>query len=213
MDAKYYNGFSPDTQALVNEIEDALPGPITIELQPGRRNVGCDYVDSSWCILAPIRGNISEGSIIHELLHIRRFAVERVPRLETGLNYMQLSGSVRWMDNAIEHLFILQEEIERWPKRRGYWGNVFSREIQSTRESSKPLVDVLGHSILCYAQAQRASQHGSLLCGWRNCLKSIGKREFGEAQVGRVLAAQSKEEIVEVMSSIYELPSDAIEFS
>ena len=89
--------------------------------------LACQMSASSARILVPAEGYFPPGSVLHELLHLRRVLVEGVPRLvvaETLSDELwspRLVDSLVAQDNALEHLVIVPREVEVLPERRAYW--------------------------------------------------------------------------------------------
>lgn len=74
-------------------------------------------------------GYFPDGAVRHELLHVRRFYVERVPKLalaEAVVWDKGLSDALGLLDNAIEHILIVPEELSFHPERRGHWEAVMA---------------------------------------------------------------------------------------
>lgn len=213
MDDYFLRQLSTDTQSLVYEIEGVLEKPIEFVCRANIGTLGCTFELGKPCILAPVLDQLPEGAVIHELLHLRRWAVEGVKRLKAGDGYLDLDSNVVVLDNGIEHLFILPEEIRRWPRRKGYWENKLLRKLKGVKESKAPAVDILSHCILCYALALRAVPSVSLHRGWRNYLVATRREKLVYTHVEEILSAQSKEVIVDIMVTVLEIPKDVIEFA
>jgi hypothetical protein len=56
-------------------------------------------------IYVPTNGYLSNGAMWHELMHVRRALVDSVPFITSA------NGYANDLENAIEHLFIVPEEI------------------------------------------------------------------------------------------------------
>lgn len=89
--------------------------------------LACQMSASFARILVPAEGYFPAGSVLHELLHLRRILVEGVPRLVVADTLSDELWSLRLVDrlvaqdNALEHLVIVPREVEVLPERRAYW--------------------------------------------------------------------------------------------
>jgi hypothetical protein len=124
MNRKYFDQLLPDTKELVLLIESVIEKEITVREVAERNNLGCE-IDSA-TILTP-EDRFPDSSVLHELLHIRRFKVDGIPQLAVCDTYdysdPDFETSVTKLDNNIEHLFIVPEEINLRPDRHIYWEN------------------------------------------------------------------------------------------
>ena len=64
-------------------------------------------------------------SVYHELLHIRRLCVDKVPRIIVCEDYdlwtPELEDVLTSLDNEIEHFIIVPDELNKYPNRKNYW--------------------------------------------------------------------------------------------
>ena len=108
MDKKYLDQLSSDTIQLVFLIETHIDREIVVREVPERKNLGCEI--ENYTILTP-QDKFPDSSVLHELLHIRRFLVDGVPRLVVCAEYDPVDPSfetrVTKLDNNFEHLFIV----------------------------------------------------------------------------------------------------------
>jgi len=88
-------------------------------------------IESTQVLLrVPSDGYFPNGAVRHELLHLRRLHVDRVPRLSLGEHVdwdPSLARSLARVDNALEHLSIVPEELRLHPERRDHWEAMMSR--------------------------------------------------------------------------------------
>lgn len=211
MDDYFRKQLSAETLSLVDDIEQALQQSIELEHQPERRKFACTFESKQPRILAPTLDNLPEGSIIHELLHLKRWSIEGVKRLVASDSYFERDNDILTLDNAIEHIFILPEEIQRYPRRSGYWENTLQIKLRAVKKSKAPESDILGHCILCCAQARRATRSISLHNGWKNYLVKSGRQRVVNRHLEKIFTAKSKDVIVDLMVSVLEIPQEAIE--
>lgn len=142
MQMEYLNRLAPDIRILAEELEQASGVNVVVELAPDRANILPDQPVSLACvvyphgakILIPAQDYFPDGSVLHELLHIRRFLVDGVPRLTVCETYEpwspEISKSLTLQDNSIEHLIIVPEELSLRPERREHWERVMKRVWQ-----------------------------------------------------------------------------------
>lgn len=121
--------------AMVDEAEAAMALPIEVTVDPAQAKGSPDEPDPLACqmsasfarVLVPTEGYFPAGSVLHELLHLRRFLVEGIPRLVVAdalpdeLWSPRLVDSLVAHDNALEHLVMVPREVEVLPERRAYW--------------------------------------------------------------------------------------------
>jgi hypothetical protein len=121
--------------AMVDEAEAAMALQIEVTVDPAQAKgrpdepdpLACQMSASSARILVPAEGYFPAGSVLHELLHLRRVLVDGVPRLVVAdtlsddLWSPRLVDSLVAHDNALEHLVIVPREMEVLPERRAYW--------------------------------------------------------------------------------------------
>jgi hypothetical protein len=132
MQSEYLARLSKPVQQFVLEVEEAADVGITVILDPklnaggttGQGKLAVEINAHSIRLFAPTSGYFPDGAVRHEVLHVRRFHVEGVPKLA-------LADSEEWdegysnaltdLDNAIEHVVIVPLEIQFHPERRTHW--------------------------------------------------------------------------------------------
>lgn len=76
-------------------------------------------------IFAPTTGYFPDGAVRHELLHVKRFRLDRVPKLTAAAAKWGRGGispdAMGHLDNAIEHIALVPWEIRLHPERREHW--------------------------------------------------------------------------------------------
>lgn len=133
MEADYLRRLSPDVAAIVNEIEAKTGIEITIEVQTDRSTMACEIDCDGQRILTPSQQYFQDGSVLHELLHIRRIAVEGIPQIVDCEDSHDISAEVisglTSLDNTLEHLVIVPEELLLRAERRSYWEERLSKAL------------------------------------------------------------------------------------
>ena len=88
-------------------------GNLEVDIEPHRNR-----------LFAPTDGYFPDGGVRHEVLHVRRFHVDGVPKLaladaeDWDGNFSKALGR---FDNAIEHVVIVPIELQHHPERREHW--------------------------------------------------------------------------------------------
>lgn len=73
-------------------------------------------------IFAPTNGYFPDGAVRHELLHVKRFHVDGVPKPTAARGRGGISpGAIGHLDNAIEHIALVPWELCLHPERREHW--------------------------------------------------------------------------------------------
>ncbi|BBU29174.1 hypothetical protein BTHE68_29080 [Burkholderia sp. THE68] len=135
MQSEYLARLSKPVQQLVLEVEEGAGAEIKVILDPTQNDGGTTGLGKlavvinaqSIQLFAPTNGYFPDGAVRHEVLHVRRFHVDGVPKLA-------LADSEEWdkgfsdalgaLDNAIEHVVIVPEELQFHPDRRKHWETV-----------------------------------------------------------------------------------------
>ncbi len=139
MNSAYLDRLSPAVRALVVETERAAGIDIDVELDSSRDGRGpdgagilaCDINERGARLLVPNDNYFPDGGVVHELLHVRRILVERVPKLTSNLAFARwtpdLENGLASLDNDLEHWVIVPEEIRRYPGSGDRWNRVLER--------------------------------------------------------------------------------------
>jgi hypothetical protein len=128
----------------------------------------------SGTIYVPTPNAFATDSILHELLHVRRFWVERVPMLHCA-------GQGVALDNALEHLVIVPAAKEYGVDPYPHWNGVFQAQLMAFRAPTDD-PDALRQSKLAYASVQcEVNDHG-VRAEWEVAIRERGHltaaREF-----------------------------------
>jgi hypothetical protein len=108
MDQRILSVF-PRAKRLVIQIERAAGAEILYQVQLDyRAKAGCTFREAQGK-LHPIiisgEVTITAADLLHELMHLHRYAVERVPYLQFADGFLN-SEVADWLDNELEHLVI-----------------------------------------------------------------------------------------------------------
>ena len=132
MRSEYLARLSEPVQQFILEVENAAGVDIEVILDLKQNEGGTDgkgYLAAeinaqSIPLFAPTNGYFPDGAVRHEALHVRRFHVEKVPKLALANSEQWDEGFSRALvhiDNAIEHVVIVPIELEFHPERRSHW--------------------------------------------------------------------------------------------
>ncbi len=139
MQPEYLDRLAEPIQAFVREIEQKADIDISVVLDSqlnvggpsgqGQLGVVIEAHRNSLCV--PTNGYFPGGAVRHELLHVKRFHIDGVPKLTLADSEVwdkAFSDALGGLDNAIEHVFIVPVELRLHPERREHWeavmGNV-----------------------------------------------------------------------------------------
>lgn len=138
MQQVHLSRLSPDLRAFVQDVETQSGLVIQVSLDAdlntggpfGNGKLKVDIDVNTVTLHAPTNGYFPDGAVRHEVLHVRRIHVEKVPRLSLA-EHVNLApefekGLVQ-VDNALEHLAIVPTELALHPERREHWEAVMHR--------------------------------------------------------------------------------------
>jgi hypothetical protein len=113
-------------------------------------------------IYVPTNGYFSNGALWHELSHVRRARIDSVPFITS------VHGYADELDNAVEHLFIVPEEIARYPERISHWEldaqKFWEEKVPKMAENVLPEIDICVnwlflHNVLPDSSMIRVARH------------------------------------------------------
>jgi len=132
MQTEYLDLLSEPVQQFILEVEksagvyiNVIPDIKLNEGGPaGQGNLEINIKALSIQLFVPTNGYFPDGAVRHEVLHMQRFLIERVPKLVLAENARWdkgISNQLVNLDNAIEHLLIVPVELQLHPERRQHW--------------------------------------------------------------------------------------------
>ncbi|WP_422010905.1 hypothetical protein [Roseateles sp.] len=133
MQPEYLDRLNAPVRNFVLEVEQRAG--ITIQVIPdqglnrggplGQGNLAVVIEDRRNIIFAPTNGYFPDGAVRHELLHLKRFHVDGVPKLAAAATPWGIPAispdAIGALDNAIEHIVIVPWELQHHPERREHW--------------------------------------------------------------------------------------------
>ncbi|MEM5292729.1 hypothetical protein VSR82_00030 [Burkholderia sp. JPY481] len=135
-------GLPRHLRKLIGTIEDRADLPIDAARRtgPDPLPMSCDFGHDRAMILVPDggppRGN---ASVLHELLHLKRYYVDGVPKLVCcdderefqNEQEMRMPALFVDIDNQIEHLYLVPHELARYRGARQYWEQKFGEVLRA----------------------------------------------------------------------------------
>ena len=132
MQTYYMARLSPLVQQLAKHVEDKSGISIDVCLDPklnergplGQGMLSVDIESSRVTINTPTNEYFPDEAVFHELLHVRRFHVDGLPRLtlaEDEARNPSFQSGLTTLDNNIEHLSIVPIELRAYPARLDHW--------------------------------------------------------------------------------------------
>lgn len=149
MQKKYLALLPDDLQQRVLETEQAIGFQVEVVVDPNRARGIPGEADPMACkvevgfarVLVAAADQFRPCSVFHELLHIRRFLVEGIPKLVICKDYEpwtpEIEKALVKHDNAFEHLVIVPLELQAYPEGREHWEGVMARvweDIEAGRD-------------------------------------------------------------------------------
>ena len=204
METGYLARLPDDLQAFVAHIECESGIEITVEVDNSRAGrhrgepdpLACIANESEARLLIPSEDFFPEGSVLHELLHIHRFLVDRVAQISVCDDYWcpERETVLTQLDNCLEHLVIVPEELGRRPERRGRWVAVMDRvlnQVQSgeLRDADRDFFVLYSWVFIRYVLPDDDLAEKALAA-----LESLNLRDHGDQFYDAVLAALSSKE-------------------
>lgn len=135
MQTEFLTRVSKPVQDFILEVEEGAGVGIQVILDP-KQNEGGTTGQGKLAIVvnaqkihlfAPTNGYFPDGAVRHEVLHVQRFHIEKVPKLVLADDAewdKGLSDAMGELDNAIEHVAIVPKELQLHPERLEHWEKV-----------------------------------------------------------------------------------------
>ena len=143
MQKEYLVRLSDDIRKDVKSIEQLSRIEILVEVDSSREKsdpafpdtLACQVDEHSAKLLIPSQEHFPNGSVLHEILHIKRFLVDGIPKIvicdeHDDWSPEQESGLIM-LDNQLEHFAIVPQELKRIPCRESYWKSGVNRALIS----------------------------------------------------------------------------------
>lgn len=192
MQPDYLERLPEDVQQLVRQTERAIGFSIDVVVVPERtRNVvgetdpmACEVENDFARMLVSEPNQFRSSSAFHELLHVRRFLVEGVPKLVDCSDYKDwtpaIGTALTMHDNAFEHLNIVPRELERFPSNRERWEAMMVRNFGDIVAGRDGDVGRRQLALACWAFLQRVLPDSPTLPVARAALQALNALEHAE---------------------------------
>lgn len=192
MQPEYLERLPDDLQELILGTEQAIGFAIEVVVVPERASgvpgeldpMACEVEQGFARMLVSSPDQFRAGSVFHELLHVRRFLVEGVPKLVDCSTYEDwtpaIGTALAMHDNAFEHLLIVRQELERFPDDREHWEAMMARNFEVIATGH---VDDVGRrqlGLACWAFLRRVLPDSPTLPVARTVLEALGDFEQAE---------------------------------
>lgn len=202
MEDHYLRQLPGDLQALVHGTEQQSGIVIQVEVDPARGGTMACHVDEHGTTLLVAREEFFQSaSVMHELLHVRRFLVDDVPQLVVNDDYNdwtpELERALTNLDNGLEHLVIVPREILRFPARREYWGSVMTRKLEEIRVNPLMPDDRRRHALVNWLFIHHVLMEGPQIVAADSLVDELDLRQQADAFRDAIVPALAmKEEAV-----------------
>lgn len=197
MQPEFLSQLSAHVRDLVEEVERASGVPIVVTVSPDATVSSFPCRDRGE-IFTPTPEALEDGSVVHEVLHLRRFLVDGVPRLVVPDDYegerLDPQDGVTAHDNVFEHCVIVPEEIQRCPGRQEYWDQLMLRrwrELESPQMSEAARREA---SVVMWAFVRHVLPGSEILPVAAEILKRINYEALAEQFSAAVLPVLTNKE-------------------
>ncbi|MGF6295403.1 hypothetical protein [Paraburkholderia youngii] len=212
MEDHYLRQLPGDLQALVQATEQQSGFAIQVEANPARgTTLACHVDERSARLLVSREEFFQPASVMHELLHMRRFLVDGVPQIVVNDDFNdwtpQLEAGLTNLDNSLEHLVIVPEEILRFSVRRQYWAGVMTRKLREIRVNPLDPDDRRRHALVNWLFIHHVPMEDALRQAADRLLDELGLRQQADAfRDALVHTLAVKEETVRVCFAWLNIP-------
>lgn len=175
------------------ETDDSRVGRNTGEPDP----LACVVNESEARLLVPSTTELSDGPVLHELLHIHRFLVEGVPQISVCEDHWSpdLERFFAQLDNNIEHLVIVPIEIQWIPERRVRWVEKLRRVLGEVQDGQLLTADQKFLAIYGRFFVDHVLNDSALLDWSKSILDTLGLSSEAEAFRQKMLSALPSKEV------------------
>jgi hypothetical protein len=222
MQPEYLNNLSENLATLVQHTEERAGIEITVVLDPKRsfdnpnepEPMACEIDEYGARLLIGNSAYFPEASVFHELQHICRILLERVPRIVVceGFEYWspKLDAAMTQLDNNLEHLIIVPREIEIYPIRRAHWENSIQRMLNRLAGNELHSDDRVRFAMLAWVLVHHITPKQALQDSAGLVLRTLRIEDRAEQYLEAVsLAVASKEQLVRITFDYFALPTNA----
>ncbi len=215
MQENYKKKLSRKTLALVDHIEQHMQSEIVVEIDDGRvGTLACkvDRVEAK--ILIPENGYFPESSVMHELIHLRRFCIEDVPKLVVCEVYGNWSPALQDafidLDNNLEHFVVVPEELKIFPERCEYWEACINSKLEELNIGNSGNGNKQGSALMYWVFLHHVFQSSGLLAKANEIVTRLGILDAVKCCFDQVVPyVESKEQFVRAWFNHLAIPLEA----
>lgn len=137
MEQRHLSLLPSELQAVVAEAEALAGCAIVVRREENARafdNVTLSVSDAGVCTatIAHLGGEMSQWALVHEVLHIKRYWLVRIPHMFPAEDIGALYADAQLMEDMLEHLIIIPQEREYVPKESvEHWSRLCSGLVAS----------------------------------------------------------------------------------
>lgn len=135
MQPEYLSRLSESLQNFVQQVERGANINVQVVLDsklnasgPNKKGKLKVIIEANYAqLIAPTNGYFPDGAVRHEMLHVKRFHIDGIPKLSLSDDEdwdKTFSDNLGALDNAIEHIIIVPVELQLHPERRQHWETV-----------------------------------------------------------------------------------------
>lgn len=219
----YLDLLNEDTRLFVQSIEESSGIEITVRIDPSRRasksnssgTLACEVDAHTALLLIPSRDCFPDSSVVHELLHIKRFLVDRVPRIVICNNYDDWSpereAGLAKLDNALEHLVIVPKELDKRPSRQVYWRSGVNRALSNILAGSLSVDDSRHLALVHWAFLHQVLPDDELIEKARTILEGMNLANLAASYLDAVVSyLDSKDALVRATFHYLDIPTEGV---
>jgi hypothetical protein len=220
MENSYYTLLDQNGRTLLNEIEKSIGSDVKIKVDNSLQGkLACDVNKFGATILIPKPGYFPNGSVYHELLHVRRNCVYKIPLIRLCIDYeepnwgpegaIKAEDTMKMLDNDIEHFIIVPDELKKYPNRETYW-RTRTEHFFDTFEQELAKHDQQRHVLKHWAFVHHVFSCNDLVEKANTAVTKLGINERTSKFISEIRKAlDRKEALVKVFFKNLEIPFNA----
>ncbi len=212
MKSAYLSKLQHDTRLLVHKIEQYIADEINIKIDQSRKDIlACEVDKYGATILIPDADFFPDASALHELLHIRRFCLDKEPRLVVCDNHWTpvIETAITKLDNNLEHFVIIPQELKLRPERIYYWQSCMNKELENFYSSNDIKDDQERRALTYWAFIKHVLPENELIQKASMLIENLGitdrASQFFDAIIPYI---DVKDKLVKVCFKHLDLPDD-----
>jgi len=212
MKSAYLSKLQHDIRSLVYKIEQYIDDEINIKIDKSRKDIlACEVDKYGATILIPEADFFPDGSVLHELLHIHRLCLEKVPRLVVCDKYWtpELEKGITKLDNNLEHFIIVPKEFGLRPEQKECWRSYINKELENFHFLNHIKNDQERRALIYWAFINHALPEAALISKAGVLIESLGimdrASQFLDATISCI---DEKDKLVKVCFEHLNLPVD-----